>query len=305
MKILVIGGGGQLGSKILQHAKKSHHLSATYMTRKPPIDQDKTYQLDKTDRNSTHQIIKELTPDVVIDTAALHSVGYCETHKDEARAVNVIGTKNIAEACNEYDAKMMFISTDYVFDGKKGNYREDDPANPINYYGLSKLEAEKAVEQTCKDYIIARPSVIYSWISSTQIRSSSGKPLNFAMWLTQKLEKNEAVNIVTDQYSSPTLADSLAETILKMCEKDITGLYHIAGKTRLNRYEFSLKLAEKMSYDQSLINPIKTSQLKQIAKRPMDSSLNVEKTEKELNIKLPTISEALDIFIKQVKGETT
>ena len=85
--------------------------------------------------------------------------------------------------------------------------------SPINYYGLSKLEAEKAVKQICKDYIIARPSVIYSWVLSTQIQASSGKPPNFAIWLTQKLEKNEAVNIVTDQYSLPTLADSLAETI--------------------------------------------------------------------------------------------
>lgn len=306
MKIMVIGGGGQLGSKIIKQANKNFILYTTYLTRKPPINHKKNIKLDKTDRNNVYKNIKEILPNIVIDTAALHNVDYCETHKDETKFVNVIGTRNVAEACKQYSAKMVFISTDYVFDGKQGNYKEDDPTNPINYYGLSKLEAEKTVQQICEDYVIVRPSLIYSWVPATIIQSSSGKPLNFAMWLIQKLQKKETVNIVTDQHNSPTLANSLAKTILKMCEKDIIGLYHIAGKTKLNRYEFSLILSEKMGYDQSLINPIKTYQLGQIAKRPKDSSLNVEKTEKTLNIKLPTISEDIDIFYKQAKEcETT
>jgi len=301
MKILVIGGGGQLGSKILLRAGQRYDLYTTYMTRMPLADQGKAYRVDKTDRNSISQAIEKCVPDVVIDTAALHNVDYCETHKDEAKAVNLLGTKNVAEACSEIGVKMVFVSTDYVFDGKKGDYKEDDPTNPVNYYGISKLDGEKAVQQTCENHIIVRPSVIYSWIPSSQLESSSGKPLNFAMWLTQKLEKKEPVNIVTDQYGSPTLADSLAEAILKMCEEDITGLYHVAGKDRLSRYEFAIKLAEEMGYDQSLIHPIETSQLRQVASRPMDSSLNIEKIEKTLRIKLPTISEAIDIFSKQAK----
>ena len=301
MRYLIIGGGGQLGSKILNRALRGHEIYATYLTRKPTIEEDRAIKLDKTNEKAVNNIMKKLTPDVIIDTAALHSVDYCETNKEEAKKVNVIGTKNVAEACKKNGAKMVFISTDYVFDGEKGNYTEDDPTNPINYYGTSKLEAETIVKNVCEDHIIARPSVIYSWIPSNQTQSSSGKPLNFAMWLSQKLERGEPVNIVSDQYSSPTLADNLADTLLVMCEKNITGLYHVAGGTRLNRYEFSVKIAEKMGYDQTFINPIETSQLKQKARRPMDSSLRVEKIEKTLNIKIPTIDEALDIFRKQAR----
>ena len=304
MKFLIIGGGGQLGTKLLQELSDSNHeIYATYMTRKPLLTKEQVFKLDKTDERATHDLIKDLKPDVVIDTAALHSVDYCETNKEEANNVNIIGTSNVANECENAEVKMVFISTDYVFDGEKGNYAEDDPPNPINYYGTSKLEAETTIQKICKDYIIARPSVIYSWISSNQLQSSSGKPLNFAMWLSQKLERGEPVNIVSDQYSSPTLADNLAEIILTLCENDITGLYHIAGGTRLNRYEFSVLLAEKMGYDKTLITPIETLQLKQKARRPMDSSLNVENIQETLKRKIPNINEALDIFRKQSKEE--
>jgi len=304
MKILVIGGGGQLGTKIVEQARKIHFLHATYMTRKPRLEETRIHHADKTNRDTIQSLIRRLKPDAVIDTAAIHNVDYCETHREEAYRVNVEGTRNIAEVCGSLGAKMVFISTDYVFDGKKGLYKETDPANPVNYYGQSKLEGEKAVREACENYVIARTSVIYSWVSASTLQSSSGKPLNFAMWLTQKLGKGEHVNIVTDQYSSPTLADSLAETLIKACKQDVTGLYHIAGKTRISRYDFTLKLAEKMGYDKSLIHPISSSSLKQVAKRPMDSSLDVGKIERTLGVTMLNIDEALTIFSKQAKEGT-
>jgi len=304
MKILVIGGGGQLGTKIVEQAQEAHSLYATYMTRKPPLEEVRTNQVDKTDRETIQSLIRRLEPDAVIDTAAIHNVDYCETHREEARLVNVEGTRNIAEACGSLGAKMVFVSTDYVFDGEKELYKETDPPNPVNYYGQSKLEGEKAVRDACENHAIARTSVIYSWVSTSTLQSSSGKPVNFAMWLTQKLGKGEPVNIVTDQYSSPTLSDSLAETLIKVCEQDTTGLYHVAGKTRLNRYAFAKKLAEMMGYDQSLVNPIDSSNLKQVAKRPMDSSLDVEKIERTIGTTMLNIDEALTIFSTQAKEGT-
>jgi len=303
MKLLVIGGGGQLGSKIIEKAKDRFDVCATYMTREPPLDPSKIYRVDKTDREGVATLLKRLKPNVVIDTAALHSVDYCETRKDETWAVNVDGTKNVAEACKKHDAKMVFVSTDYVFDGAKGNYVEEDPPNPINYYGLSKLEAERVIAQTCENYVIARPSVIYSWVPPVQrqLQSSSGKPLNFAMWLIQKLSNKEPVKIVIDQYGSPTLADSLAKTLVRLSESDHNGTYHIAGRTRLSRYDFAVKIARRLGLDESLILPITTDQLKQLAKRPMDSSLNVEKIEKHLNVKMLTIDAALNIISKLVE----
>jgi len=305
MKILVIGGGGQLGTKIVEQVRKDHSLHATYMTRKPRLEETRIHQADKTNRDIIQNLIKRLEPDAVIDTAAIHNVDYCETHREDAYRVNVEGTKNIAEACESTGAKMIFVSTDYVFDGRKGLYKETDPPNPVNYYGQSKLEGEKAVREACENHVIARTSVIYSWVSTSTLQSSSGKPLNFAMWLTQKLGKGEHVNIVTDQYSSPTLADSLAETLIKACEQDVTGLYHISGKTRINRYDFTLKLAKKMGYDNSLIHPINSSSLKQLAKRPIDSSLDVGKIERTLGVNMLNIDEALTIFSKQAKEGTT
>lgn len=302
MKILVIGGGGQLGAKVVKQAKEAHSLYATYMTREPPLEDARTFQVDKSDREAVQGLIKRLDPDAVIDTAAIHNVDYCETNREEAYRVNVEGTRNIAEVCGSLGAKMVFVSTDYVFDGRKGLYKETDPANPVNYYGQSKLEGEKAILEACENHFIARTSVIYSWVSASTLQSSSGKPLNFAMWLTQKLGKGESVNIVTDQYSSPTLADSLAETLIEICEQDTKGLYHVAGKTRLNRYDFTIKLAKTMGYDQSLVNPIDSSNLKQIAERPMDSSLDVGKTERTLGIPLLNIDDALTTFSTQAKA---
>ena len=304
MKILVIGGGGQLGSKIVEHAQQTHSLYATYMTRRPRLKDARIYQVDKTDKEAIQGLIKSLKPDAVIDTAAIHNVDYCETHTEEAYQVNVEGTRNIAEACKNLGTKMVFVSTDYVFDGRKGLYSETDPANPVNYYGQSKLEGETAVSEACENHVIARTSVIYSWVSASTLQSSSGKPMNFAMWVTMKLGKDEPINIVTDQYSSPTLADSLASTLIEVCEQETTGLYHVAGKTRLNRYDFTKKFAKMMGYDQSLVNPIDSSNLKQRAERPMDSSLDVSKIEKALGLAMLNIDEALTIFSTQAKEGT-
>jgi len=304
MKILVIGGGGQLGSRIVRYCKqRSFDVYSTYLSRLPALDSTHVFLFDKTDPESVERLVSKIVPDAVIDTAALHNVDYCETHRAEAWRINVEGTRDVAIACRRFRAKMIFISTDYVFDGNKGNYKEEDPPNPLSHYGVTKLEGEKVVASSSEDHLIARSSVIYSWVPSQQATmSASGKPLNFAGWVVQKLSKGEPIKIVDDQYSSPTLADSLAEVLIKAVEKDLKGPYHIAGKTRLSRFGFTLKLAEHMGFDKDLIVPIKTSELRQIAQRPMDSSLDVSKAEKEIGISLPEIDEALEIFTRQAKG---
>jgi dTDP-4-dehydrorhamnose reductase len=299
MKVLIIGGGGQVGSKIAEQAKDRFEVCATYQTRKPPLDDSRIFRSDKTNREAIFKVFQETRPEVAIDTAALHNVDYCETHRDEAWAVNVQGTVNVAQACQKHNARMIFVSTDYVFDGTKGDYTEDDNPNPLNQYGKTKLEAENTIARICSSYAIARPSVIYSHVPPTQQESSSGKPLNFAMWLTQKLSNHEPVKIVTDQYSSPTLADHLAETLLKLAEVRKNDLFHVAGGTKLSRYELALKIAQKLNLDEKLISPIMTDQLKQLANRPMDSSLSVAKIERDLSLRMPAIDKALDQFSKQ------
>jgi dTDP-4-dehydrorhamnose reductase len=301
LKLLVIGGGGQLGRRIIQQAPADFEPYATYITRRPPLEDANAIQLDKTNREEVQLVFRKLRPEVVIDTAALHNVDYCETHQNEALSINAEGTRNVAEAASQNKARLVFISTDFVFDGSKGSYLEIDKPNPINYYGVTKVEGERIISETCHDYAIVRPSVIYSCVSQDETVSSSGKPLNFGMWLVQKLKRREPVKIVSDQYASPTLADNLAEAVVKLAESRKNGIYHTAGSTRLSRYEFALKLADKLGFDRTLVGSTTTSELGQVAKRPPDSSLSIEKIEKELNVRMLPIDEALEYFRKQFR----
>jgi dTDP-4-dehydrorhamnose reductase len=186
----------------------------------------------------------------------------------------------------------VYVSTDYVFDGEKGMYRETDKPAPINHYGLTKLKGEEAV-QTLDNYCVARGSVIYGSTSAT------GKA-NFALWLLDKLRKKEEVKIITDQWNSPTLNVSMAEMIIEAMEKRRTGTFHLAGATRLSRYEFAQHFAETFNLDPKYIIPAESKQIKWVARRPKDSSLNVKKAEQTLTKKPLGIDEALE----KMKRET-
>ena len=290
-KILIIGISGLLGNKIYNLAKKDYQVFGTYNTHKPSMEN--VYQLDVTKRADVFKLIGNIKPDFVIDTHALHNVDYCELHPEEAWLVNVEGTKNVAEACKTFGCKYVFISTDYVFDGKKATpYTEKDKPNPLNYYAKTKLIAEEAIKILTSDYIIARTAVLFG------VGGLGKEP--FALWLIKKLKNGEEVKAVIDQYNNPTLVDNLAEMLLTLCEKDKVGLFHITGKTNLNRYEFSIKIAETFGLNKELIRPITTPELNQVAPRPRKVALDVSKVERATKLKALTIDEALSIFKQQV-----
>lgn len=304
MRLLVVGGSGLLGYKVAELAVRAFQTLATYNFRPMKLPGCGFFKLDKTDRDDTLALVNKLKPDVVIDTAALHNANYCETHRDEAWKVNVEGTRNIAEACREIGAKMIFISTDYIFDGKKENYTEEDAPNPLHYYAKTKLEGERVVKEAEIDYVIARPSVIYGWKPSelAGLRSSSEKSVNFVVWTIDKLKKKEKINIVTDQYSCPTLADNLAEVLLVLSKSGKQGVYHTAGKTCINRFMFAKKIAEIFELDESLIKPVTSDLFKQVAERPKRCCLDVTKAERELGVRFLTVEEGLMKMKEQMKG---
>jgi dTDP-4-dehydrorhamnose reductase len=221
----------------------------------------------------------------------LTDVDKCELNKELAWKINVEGTKNIVEAANNTDSFLIYVSTDYVFNGEKGNYNESDEPAPINYYGLTKLKAEELVK-TRAEYFIARPSVIYG---STP---AAGK-VNFALWLIETLQKGEHVKIITDQWNTPTLNTNLAEMTLEIVERRLAGTFHLCGATRLNRFEFAQQIAKEFDLDKSLIDSALSSQFTWPAKRPMDSSLDTTKAQKTLKNKPLDMNEAL----KQLKLE--
>ena len=290
MKLLITGASGLLGTKLCEIAlRKNHEVYSAYSQNRPlygtPV------KLDILDLKAEQQILDKIKPQGVVHAAALTDVDKCEMEKELAWKTNVEATTNLVRLCKERDAYLVYVSTDYVFDGEKGRYKEmDDPA-PINHYGLTKLKGEEAV-QALNKYCIARGSVIYGSTPAT------GKT-NFALWLLDKLRKKEEVKIITDQWNSPTLNVSMAEMILQILEKRVNGIFHLAGATRLSRYEFAEHLAETFNLDPKYIKPVQSEHIKWIAKRPKDSSLDVSKAKRTLAIKPLEIREALETMKKE------
>ena len=284
-KILIIGCSGLVGSTLF---KMIPHSVGAY--NKEPI-RGNCIKMDITNMEDVNKIIQSFRPDIIIHTAALTDVDYCEDKREEAYNVNVEGTKNIVEAAKSVNAKVAYISTDYVFDGTNGPYSEDDETNPLGYYAKTKLEGENLVKTSGLPYIIIRTTVVYG---------VEDKKLNFALWLLKQLESGRKVNIANDQYSSPTLSTDLARTIIRLLENGKTGLYNVSGSEVVNRYDFALRIAEAFNLEKDLITPISTKELNQKAPRPMKAGLKVDKITKELGISPQTILEALKEFKAEV-----
>lgn len=284
MKILVTGAEGQLGSEI--YRLSNHENYATYINAYEAVRDTKFIQLDITDKKEFLNIVEKIKPDWIIHCAAMTNVDLCEEKKDMAWATNVGGTKNAIEACRLGKSNLVYISTDYIFDGNKGNYKEEDMPAPLNYYGETKLAGERLIEKLDK-YIIVRSSVIYSKRAN-----------NFATWVLNSLKSGQ-IKVVTGQINSPTLNTELAECILKLIDKDVSGIYHAAGDERISRYDFAKRIAKVFNFDERAIIPIKTGQLNQKALRPRNSSLDTSKI-KRLGIKLSNVSDALKKLKRQM-----
>jgi dTDP-4-dehydrorhamnose reductase len=284
LRILITGASGLYGSKIAQTIPKDCQIYSAYNKDEPmhgtPI------QFDVSNKNQVEHAFKKVNPDVVVHAATLTNVDECETNKELAWKTNVEGTRNTAEAAKACGAFLIYVSTDYVFNGEKGNYTETDTPEPINYYGLTKLKAEEIVEDMVDEYCVARASVIYG------AKPAAGK-INFALWLLNKLKQKEPVKIVVDQWNSPTLNTNLAEMTWEIVQRRMTGIYHLSGATRISRYDFAISIASVFNLDPALIIRSKSSEFSWAAKRPKDSSLNVEKAQNTLKKKPLPVDQAL------------
>jgi dTDP-4-dehydrorhamnose reductase len=279
---VVTGSSGLLGRRLMGVLRNDHEVVG--IDRYVPEGQ-KDLIVDITQKERTMESIVRSVPDVVVHTAAQTDVDRCETERDHARRINVEGTANIAGACSKVGAKLILVSTDYVFDGKKGNYVETDEPNPISYYGLTKLEAERIVASTASNSLIIRTSVLYGWHPSK---------LNFATWILKGLREHQTIKVVNDHINSPTFADNLAEAIHKAIEPNIEGILHIAGNESISRFDFACRIAKRFDLDESLLLPVQMKDLNWIARRPRDSSLNVGKAEKELSTELLGVDRGLE-----------
>ena len=300
-KILVIGGSGLLGYKILSNAR-NYELVGSYNKNSINFENIETVKMDITNEKNCENIIK-LKPDIIINTAAVTNMDYCERFKKNAFDVNVTGTKNIANIAKKIGSKLIHISTDAVFSGNKKFYVEEDEPNPINIYGKTKLESEKIVSKV-KGSIILRPSVIFGWIPSEYIKTNdeSRKTMNFGLWVLDQLNKNNKISIVNDQFSTPTLADNLAENIIEVIKNDLTGIFHLSGLSCISRLDFSKKIAKSFGYSENLITSISSKDFKQLAPRTLKSCLKCDKII-QTGINLLKIEQSIERMYNQIKLE--
>jgi dTDP-4-dehydrorhamnose reductase len=286
MRIFITGGGGLLGHKLARMAlERGHDVFSGYYHDIP--EQGAPVRLDIAINNSIHKAVDIAQPEIILHTAAMTDVDLCEAKRDLACQINARGTKALAEAARDVGAFMVYISTDYVFDGIKGMYKEDDIPNPLNHYGHTKLLGEMYAD------CVARTCVIYG------SRAASGK-INFALWLLDKLRKGEWAKIVTDQHISPTLNTNLARMLLEAGENRMEGIYHLAGADRLSRYDFACRLAYVFGMDSGLIIPSTMADLSWKAKRPRDSSMDVSKATCSLRGKPWNIDKSLRTLREEI-----
>lgn len=294
VKIFITGGSGMLGNRLSSSFAKSHDVIASDYENHISLLKCKTVKLDLRENHKIFPIIKSLSPQVIIHTAALTNVDYCEVNPDEAYEVNVEVTRNIAEIARQIKSKLIYISTDYVFDGKVGFYSEENSPNPVNVYAKTKLEGEQAVADACDDYIITR-TCIFGW--NIQNKHS------FVERIIGDLKKGNRIKIFSDQVFSPIYTGRLSIVLAKMIEKKLKGLYHVGSCESVSKYDFANRVSDIFKLDDSLIIPIKTEAVQLKAKRPKNVSLRVEKIEKSLGFKMPSVNESLKYMRKEGKYE--
>jgi len=268
MKSLVIGASGQVGEHFLEAA--GPETTGTYLRHARPG----LIPLNIEDLRQFHDVVAQTKPDVIYLMACQANVDYCETHPEVAWQTNVRGARNAVELANEFCCKLVFFSSEYIFDGAAGPYAEDAPVNPICEYGRQKAAAEQFITAGAKDWLIIRTAGVYSW-------ESQGK--NFIYRLLGALRGNTTIEVPSDQFSTPTYAPDLVRAVMQLVELDMRGVFNVAGSRVANRYEFAVAAARHFGLSSRFIAPVTTSKLSQAARRPLNAGLIVEKSERALS----------------------
>lgn len=261
-------------------------MCGTYSRSAIRVEGCRTESLDLRREGSASALVRRLRPAAVIHAAALVDIDLCESEPALAMRINAGGTREIAEAAAETGARLIYFSTDMVFDGERGMYAEEDEPNPINHYGRTKLAGERHVMERCPGGVVARLALVYG--TGNKAHGS------FLSWTLDRLEKGRPVNLFTDQYRTPTYVGDICRAVEIILERnDIAGLYHFAGPERLNRHEFGLRLAELFGFDRALLVPSRMSDLKELMPRPKDNSMLNRKAEKALGIRFMGVTDGL------------
>ncbi len=281
MKILITGASGLLGHNTALATQDRHEVLGTYLRSARPAIRN-AVRLDLTARHAATDIFRRFRPHVLIHTAAMTQPAQCEKEPDLARKFNVDATRQLAQMCEKTGARMIHISTDLVFDGRKGDYVEGDEPAPLSRYGESKLTAEREVGSILENHTILRVALMYG--KSPGGRRSADEAIVAAQ------REGRTLHLFTDEYRTPISAAAVADVLLRLIDRELTGLYHCGGSEKLSRYDFAKKLSEFVPLDMGLIKPASITEAPTVPPRAPDVSLNSEKLQQALGIKLPDIA---------------
>ncbi|GGI27133.1 SDR family oxidoreductase [Pedobacter mendelii] len=297
--ILTTGSNGLLGQKITEKilAEGRVKLKATSKgANRYPITNGYEYaEMDILNPAQVRAVIEKCKPDAIIHTAAMTNVDTAEANKELCYQLNVDAVKTLVSLCEEKNIQFIHLSTDFVFDGADGPYKEDDTVNPLSYYGESKVLAEELLKNSKANWVILRTILVYG-ITNDMSRS------NIVLWAKGALEKGIPINVVNDQWRMPTLAEDLAEACLLALEKNAQGIYHISGKDYMSIADLVRKVADYWAFDKSIISEISSESLNQTAKRPLRTGFVLDKTIRDLGYNPHSFSEGLKIVDEQMKN---
>ncbi|OGW90164.1 MAG: hypothetical protein A3A73_00860 [Omnitrophica bacterium RIFCSPLOWO2_01_FULL_50_24] len=298
--ILITGITGLLGSALCEQAEKNCSIHGIYLGQYKVMDTPSVrYSVcDVCDRDALFGLLDRDDIECVIHTAGIASVDDCEQKPELAHRSNVIGTKNVIELVRAKNARLVYISSNAVFDGTKPPYSEEDTPHPINRYGALKVECERLVRENVQNHLVVRPILMYG-LNRPQERKS------FLMWILETLKSGKQINLVNDVYENPLLTNRCADAIWRLIERGKSGIYHIAGKDILNRYEAGLNIARVFGLDPDLMTAVPSSFFPSLAPRPRNTSYTTAKIERELKVKPLGFEEGCLFLKKRILSQKT
>jgi dTDP-4-dehydrorhamnose reductase len=292
MKFLVTGSAGLIGSQVVQDLiQKNHTVYSCYHVQKPL--QGIPTVLDLTDETQIIQTLEEIKPDKIIHLAAMTGVDLCETKQEIATLINTKATETLAKQAAKINAFFVYVSTDYVFDGINEMKKENESTNPLGFYGKSKLEGELVLNKLASNWCIARTSTPFG-IHSTK--------KSFPLWVKENLEAKKEIPVLVDQFTSPTYVPNLSKMLIEIATRQIVGLIHVSGATRISRYALAELVAHKLNLDKNLLIPTKIDAMNWKAPRPKDSSLDVSLATETLSEQPQKIEQSLELFINELNS---
>ncbi len=290
-KTFIVGSSGLVGKALIGRSRDFGEVYTTYYSTRISGEGVEVFHLDVRDANRVNDLVKEIRPEILIHAAAKRNTRYCEKNPDEAYKVNVNGTKNIVEACKNVNAKLVFISSDQVFDGTKGRYDEQDEPGPLNTYGKQKVIAEKIIQDNLGNWLILRASHIYGWVPGGD---------DFVSWVLENLKSGHEIQVSHDEFVTPIHMKSFADILIELLRKGKKGIYHVGEGECLSKYEFAKRIKETLQFNEAVIKPIPSEALNQNVVRPKNNCLDLSKIKNELDFSKYSIKNGLEILKKEV-----